>query len=421
MSRMHVGICGPVASKDLKDLMGLDPLALPKGYDGAPLMVTLVEGLLGLGHQVTVFTLSNDLRLDGGTVRIRSRIHAALEVVFCPLRRHAWRRCEGRPGRILDLYRHERACLAETMRQVAPAVIHAHWTYEFAWAALDTAIPTVVTAHDSPLLVARMNTWAKPTVSLYRWLRVLMARRVLQQARHVTVVSPYLAVALRRMTRKPPEVIPNPVDGRSLALGMDRHLGQDLRIALVSHGFDRRKNPKPALLAFALLKGVKPQARLLLFGHGFEPDGEAAAWCRSRRELAACLSAMEFCGPVPHAQLLDRLAHCDLLLHSSLEETFGMVLAESMALGLPVVAGQSSGAVPWVVADPRCLCDIRDPHAIADAALRMLEPRTYAALSSRLRRTVKERFNADRVIRAYVRSYLAAMDGEPYRPRPEGG
>ncbi|MEO3712129.1 glycosyltransferase family 4 protein [Roseateles flavus] len=412
MSPLHVGVCGPVAGQDIAALMGMEPQALPRGYEGAPLLVTLIEGLLARGHRVSVFTLSNDLSFAAGAVKVASRLHPGLALHFCPLRRHAWRPCEGRPGRILDLYRHERRALVEAMRQAAPAVIHAHWAYEFAWAALDTGIPTVVTCHDSPLLVARMNVLAKPTISLYRGLRVLMAWQVLRRARWVTAVSPYLAAALEGMSPRPLQVIPNPVDGRSLVLGRDRQLGQELRIALVSNGFDRRKNPKKALLAFARLWTSRPQARLHLFGRGFEADGEAAAWCRSRRDLADCLPAMSFHGPLGHAELLERLAACDLLIHPALEETFGMVLAEAMALGLPVVAGRHSGAVPWVVGEDACLCDVRDPGAIASAALEVLVPERYAALSMQLRRTVRERFGLDAVISSYGQVYHAARKGE---------
>ncbi len=412
MSPLHVGLCGPVAGQDIAALMGMEPQALPRGYEGAPLLVTLIEGLLARGHRVSVFTLSNDLSFAAGAVKVASRLHPGLELHFCPLRRHAWRPCEGRPGRILDLYRHERRALVEAMRQAAPAVIHAHWAYEFAWAALDTGIPTVVTCHDSPLLVARMNALAKPTISLYRGLRVLMAWQVLRRARWVTAVSPYLAAALEGMSPRPLQVIPNPVDGRSLVLGRDRRLGQALRVAVVSHGFDRRKNPKKALLAFARLRTSRPQARLHLFGRGFEADGEAAAWCRSRRDLADCLPAMSFHGPLGHAELLERLAACDLLIHPALEETFGMVLAEAMALGLPVVAGRYSGAVPWVVGEDACLCDVRDPGAIASTALEVLVPARYAALSMQLRRTVRERFGLDAVISSYLQVYHAARKDE---------
>lgn len=411
MSPLHVGLCGPVAGQDIAALMGMEPQALPRGYEGAPLLVTLIEGLLARGHRVSVFTLSNDLSFAAGAVKVASRLHPGLELHFCPLRRHAWRPCEGRPGRILDLYRHERRALVEAMRQAAPAVIHAHWAYEFAWAALDTGIPTVVTCHDSPLLVARMNALAKPTISLYRGLRVLMAWQVLRRARWVTAVSPYLAAALEGMSPRPLQVIPNPVDGRSLVLGRDRRLGQALRIAMVSNGFDQLKNPKKALLAFAKLRASRPQARLHLFGRGFERDGEAVAWCRSRPDLADCLPAMSFHGPLGHAELLERLAACDLLIHPALEEAFGMALAEAMALGLPVVAGRHSGAVPWVVQDARCLCEVKDPEAIAEAADALLQGEVYAQLSRELRAMVARRFALEAVLQRYEAVYREALEG----------
>ena len=49
MSPLHVGLCGPVAGQDIAALMGMEPQALPRGYEGAPLLVTLIEGLLARG------------------------------------------------------------------------------------------------------------------------------------------------------------------------------------------------------------------------------------------------------------------------------------------------------------------------------------------------------------------------------------
>ena len=410
MSPLHVGLCGPVAGQDIAALMGMEPQALPRGYEGAPLLVTLIEGLLARGHRVSVFTLSNDLSFAAGAVKVVSRRHPGLELHFCPLRRHAWRPCEGRPGRILDLYRHERRALADATRQAAPDVVHAHWAYEFAWAALDTGRPTVVTCHDSPLLVARMNALAKPTISLYRALRVLMAWHVLRRARWVTAVSPYLAEALKGMCPRPIQVIPNPVDARSLERGRDRQLGQTLRIAMVSNGFDRLKNSKKALLAFQRLRRRNPQAHLHLFGRGFEADGEAATWCRSKPGLAGCLAAMTFHGSLSHEALLDRLATCDLLIHPALEESFGMALAEAMALGLPVVAGRQSGAVPWLVQEAHCLCEVKDPTSIAETADALLQGEVYAQVSRELREMVARRFALEGVLHGYEAAYRKALE-----------
>lgn len=414
----HLGFCAPVAGQDLAPLMGRPPDDLPRGYEGAPLMATLIEGLLASGLQLSVFTLSADLPLDAGPVCIPSARWPGLWVHFVPSRPRAWRPVQGRPGRILDLYRLERQGLCAAIAAARPQVVHAHWAYEFAWAALDSGVPAVVTSHDSPLLVARMNTWAKPTISLYRWLRVLMAREVLRRARHLTVVSPYMQEALAGLARATPVVVPNAVQAALVARGHDRERPAGLRIALISHGWRRRKNAQPALLAFASRRRQDPSLALHLFGHEFEPDGAAQAWCRRTPAMADALEALHFHGPLPHETLMRRLEGLDLLLHPSLEESFGMVLVEALALGLPVVAGAHSGAVPWVVQAPESLCDVRDSADIARALARVSEPRTYARLSAQGRQQVQTRFGLDAVVRAYLQTYEQALGLDARAPAP---
>jgi L-malate glycosyltransferase len=70
--------------------------------------------------------------------------------------------------------------------------------------------------------------------------------------------------------------------------------------------------------------------------------------------------------------------------HPSLEESFGMVVLEAMALGVPVLGGQRSGAVPWLLAgDAGVLVDVRNPSAIAEGLIRLLSDKQFARLTAR--------------------------------------
>ena len=88
---------------------------------------------------------------------------------------------------------------------------------------------------------------------------------------------------------------------------------------------------------------------------------------------------MHFHGRLPHRQLAAALAAADALLHPALEESFGVVLAEAMALGLPVLAGRQSGAVPWVLgadAAGRCATGLLvDVSSVLDIAVAL--PRLF--------------------------------------------
>lgn len=400
---MHIGLVGPIATADIAHLLDGDTSGLPRGYSGAPLLATLIGALLDRGHRISAFTLSNDLPLIQ-----HSRVTAAgknFTIDYCPMRPRAWRPNGYLPGRIVDLYRFERRALVHAMTDAAPDVVHAHWTYEFAMATLATGIAHVITSHDSPYNIARLYTKSRPTISLYRWLRVLMARDVLRKARCVTAVSPYMRDEVQSITTAQIEVVPNPVDAVTSTVARLRIAPVCPRVAMVCNGWSAIKNPQPALIAFARLRQHRPTAELHLYGHDFGSDEVAQLWCRNQ----GISDGMYFHGAMPHRALLLALANNDLLLHPSIEESFGMVIAEAMAMGLPVVAGATSGAVPWVIGDSGTLCDVRDAHAIEAAMLASLAPARYAELSRLGMTNATERFSTKQVVQAFYSLYQMAL------------
>jgi glycosyltransferase involved in cell wall biosynthesis len=124
---------------------------------------------------------------------------------------------------------------------------------------------------------------------------------------------------------------------------------------------------------------------------------------------------------LPHRELLTALAELDALLHPSLEESFGVVLAEAMALGLPVVAGRDSGAVPWVLgANPEGKCatgvltDVRSATGMTNA-LHTLFDMEYAARSAAGLSRARCYFSPVAVALAYEARYMRTLPCESAR------
>jgi L-malate glycosyltransferase len=283
-------------------------------------------------------------------------------------------------------------------------VVQAHWLYEFAWAAQQSGVPCLIPAHDSPRAVLRYIP------NLYRLVRFAMAHWVARRASRLTAVSPYMASELRRLTRSPISVIPNPLprDAEQHALGRaDPSMRSGAaRVVAILNGWAAHKNGAAALRALAEVRREHPSATLNVFGADWGP-GEAAHRFASEHGLA---DGVVFRGHVDHAQLMRELPHFDLLLHPALEESFGAAIAEAMAFGLPVVAGAHSGAVQWVVADAGVLVDVRDPSAMAAAMLQLLrDPAARRRLSDAGRRSVLERFSRASVAAATEAIYLELL------------
>lgn len=366
---MHIGVAGPAT---LEMLAGHLPpgTALPPGYP-FPLIAQYVDALLARGHRVTLFTLCKATRRPLFLAGDR------LAVSVTPWRpRRAW----------LDLLRREVRGLAAAMAAHPTDVLHACWTYEFARAALHTGIPTLVTAHDSPFTILRLM-W--PGSGRYlRLARTWHALRVIPRARRLTAVSPYLAEELRRdfRIRGRLTVVPNGLDEADFvpAARPARAPGwAPVVLASFSGEFEGRKNGPVLLDACRRLAEAGRAFRLVLVGAGCEPGGRA----ERLMEAAGCRFPARLLGPMAHGAFLDLLEReADLLVLPSREESFGMVALEAMAKGVPVVAGDRSGALPWLLGDGACgfLADVGSGAALAEVLDQALaDPARCAARAAR--------------------------------------
>lgn len=402
---MHIAIAGPIATIDIAPYLHRPESSLPRGYEGAPLMGVLIGELLRAGHRVSAFTLSSDMPIVRDHQVVVHGPHLAMH--YLPMRPKAWPMNGRRLGRIVDLYAFERHALRRAIRQARPDIVHAHWAYEFAMAAVSSGYPHLVTSHDAPFEVARF--YKGLILGGYRWLRAGMAWWTLRRAQRVTTVSPYMLDAIQSLSRSPVVLVANPVSSLAFTLQRQAQPGRQ-RIIMVCNGWDARKNGQAGLRAFSWLSERLPGVELVTFGSGFGPGELADQWWQQQ----GLRGRVKFLGAARHHEVLETMTHSDVLLHPSVEESFGVVIAEAMAIGLPVVAGKDSGAVPWVVGEHGMLVNVRDPLAMCEAMAKVLhrlsaEPDKFDQELAAARTHTQDRFNAEAVTAAYLREYKTAL------------
>lgn len=400
---MKIGITGPISTESVARFIDGDTSNLPVGYGGAPLLGTLIGELLARGHEVSAYTTSPNLPLN-----LAEPVMAQgdrFKIYYCPVRKHSVRMNGWHLGRIVDFFGLERRYLKQAIRMDSPDVVHAHWAYEFALAAIASGKPHVVTCHDAPQEILKYMP------NIYRLGRYFMARKAMNLAKLLTTVSPYMQDALMPLVKKEIVVVPNPIPALVAQRPFDpsRTLSMSAPvIVMVANGWDRRKNPQAGLLAFAKLRVGINGARLRLFGSGFGQGEAAQRWAQEQ----GISEGMEFVGRLPYADLLEEMAKADVFLHPALEESFGMVVAEAMALGVPVVGGKNSGAVPWVVGEGGLLVDVTKVDEIAYALTSILsDTANWQWLRTEAYQAAQSRFSPGVVADAYELLYCQAIEG----------
>jgi glycosyltransferase involved in cell wall biosynthesis len=123
-----------------------------------------------------------------------------------------------------------------------------------------------------------------------------------------------------------------------------------------------RKGTPYLLEAFRLVLRQEPAARLLLT----ESIADSALPILARyRDLP-----IDWASYLPHAQLAARLRSADVFVLPSLEDGWGITIAEALACGLPAVVTAHAGASDLVQPGVSgTIVPIRDPEAIAAAVL----------------------------------------------------
>ena len=401
---MKIAILGPISTAGITPFLYESPPAnFPPGAGGAPLMSTLIGSLLERGHEVCAITC-------GGWWATQHNQPVSLqgkqfEFHCAPIRRHAVRPRNGHIGRILDLYAYERRVIGEMLAATKPDFVHAHWTYEYGMAAINSGLPYLITAHDDPVAVMKLFK------NGYRFGRYLMARSVLKRTTALSAVSDDLRTRLASMVKTPIEVIPNPLNLKFFEAAPQRQAPStfaEYRFVSVMNGWGYWKNASSALLAFASIRRQRQDVSYHLCGVDFQPGGPAQHWA----ETKGVADGVVFRGLVPHAQLIEELKTASVMLHPSRWEACPMGIAEAMALGLPVVGGSDSGGTAWMIGGGGLAVDITRPEKIAEAALRLISDDTlYLECSRQCMERVQE-FLPEKVMNQYEDMYRNILEHE---------
>jgi len=148
-----------------------------------------------------------------------------------------------------------------------------------------------------------------------------------------------------------------------------------------------------------------PEANAVIVGGALFGEEEHEQRLRELARELGVAQRVVFTGHVPDAMTL--MAACDVVAHcSTAPEPFGLVIAEAMFAGVPVIASDAGGAREIVTpSETGQLTPLKDHEALAVAIRRYLDdPEWSKNVAQKARANARERFSATAMTHGFLRA-----------------
>jgi phosphatidylinositol alpha-mannosyltransferase len=286
--------------------------------------------------------------------------------------------------------------VASELRGFGPDVVHVHEPMTPSvsmFATLRSPAPVVATFH-SGAERSRLFDLAAPAL-----------RRIARRIAVRIAVSERAAGFARSRLGGRFRVVPNGTEVDRFSRAEPADLGPGRKLLFVGRLHERKGFPV-AVAAFARLAAERSDVRLVVAGEGGQGSAIGALGPSVRARVAML-------GSVPNEELPPIHAAADVLVAPSVGgESFGIVLVEAMAAGLPVVASRIAG-YDEVVTDgvEGFLVPPRDPAALAEALARVLDDADLARAMGEAGRARARRYDWDVIADEIESIYREAIAG----------
>lgn len=275
----------------------------------------------------------------------------------------------------------ERLLDREAREKGRPDIVHVHFAdtaVSIVEACRKRGIPYVVTEHASSIMDDEKAAG-----------QAEMMRYVYENAAAVIAVSPALASQIEKFTGVKAEVVDDIVDTGIFRL--ERQEKTDgFRFVSAGHA-EYRKGFDVLVAAFSRVCAVRDDCQLTIMGDGAELEN-------IKRQIAGLGLMDKVCctGYFRRGEFARKLNESDCFVLASRHETFGVVYAEAMCCGVPVIATRCGGTEGFIGAEDGLMVDVDDVAGLAKTMLSICED-VQKYDKAAIARRAHERFSPDAV------------------------
>lgn len=361
MNKLRIGIVSPFNPYELRTFIE-EPHDVLNNNCAASSVHALVQGLIKLGYKTVVFTYDNTIK------NIHEYHGNLLDIYVVPIPKLI-KAVKGK-SILINLLMGEILAkeIGKHLKEID--VIHAQWTYEYAHACIPFAKtkPVFCTVRDwCPYILSQIHDFKD---HLMWYSKLILFNKVIRcKDIHFIANSKYThSCLISKHIPCEPLILPNPIKEDFILKERTSYPSLPVFISIAQNLSESRKNIMTLLLAFKEVRKKLPLSQLLLIG----TYDSTKFSIYKKKDL---ITNVTFYGSISHDKIKELLDKSSILIHPSLEETFGNVLLEGMARRIPVIGGFKSGAVPAVLGYGKygLLCDVQNPIALENTMINLVE------------------------------------------------